>query len=143
MAGSGGTGSGVSVVTPLDVVISTEVVSRSPGHQATNHPLPVLAWTCSPSPSTSDTPVTPASTWPCTTVNGPWLVDAKWPSVICMTLPELSLRSMDQALNVPDALPSPESLALRETDTDPPLAVSWETTVIDGPVRHVAPAVPF
>jgi hypothetical protein len=56
------------VVTPAAVVISAEVESAVPGHQATNHPFPVVAWTSTPSLRTRVTAVTPVATWPSTRV---------------------------------------------------------------------------
>jgi hypothetical protein len=47
------------VVVPLGVVTSAEVTPWLPGHQATNQPPPVVAYTPVPSLRTSVTPLTP------------------------------------------------------------------------------------
>jgi hypothetical protein len=102
----------VSVVVPLGVVISAEVASRLPGHHATNHPLPVLAWMSSPSLRTRVTPVTSASSWPSMTVYAPSLVESRWSMVPCPipSEPLPTTREMDVLL-----IPSPVGLRLAET----------------------------
>jgi hypothetical protein len=120
-------------------VISAEVASRVPGHQATNHPLPVVVWMSSPSLRTRVTPVTSASTWPSTTVYAPSLVESRWATVDCSTPSEPlpATREMDEL-----ALPCPVPLALPETLSEPPLPELLETAVSDGPVRQVASELP-
>jgi hypothetical protein len=58
----------VSEVCPLGVVTSADDMPSFPGHQATSHPPPVVAWTSSPSLRTSVTSVTPKAICPSTRV---------------------------------------------------------------------------
>jgi hypothetical protein len=51
--------SNVSEACPLDVVTSADDMPAVPGHQATSHPPPVVAWTATPSLRTRVTLVTP------------------------------------------------------------------------------------
>jgi len=43
-------------------VITADVAPSVLGHHATNHPFPVVVWTCSPSLRTMVTPVIPVAT---------------------------------------------------------------------------------
>jgi hypothetical protein len=60
--------SNVSEACPLDVVTSADDMPSLPGHQATSHPPPVVAWTSSPSLRTRETAVTSEAIWPSTSV---------------------------------------------------------------------------
>jgi hypothetical protein len=128
----------VCVITPFADVISAELEFWVPGHQARNDPLAVLAWTCLPSPSTRVTPVTPSATWPSTTVKGPSFVEARCVIVMFLTVPAPELMSMEDRPMAFAWRPCPEDLTPPDTDSEPPLLVFCETTVTDGPMRHVA-----
>ena len=143
VAGAGGAGFSVCVVTPAGVVTSAEVASWLPGHQARNHPSPVLAWTSVPSLRTRVTPVTSEAMWPSTRVSGPSLAEVRWATDVASMLPAPAVPTRVEVLLlivllVIDPLASFPVLA---TLMEPPPAPWLETMVTAGPVRHVASAL--
>lgn len=87
----------VTLDVPLAVVTSAVKLSTSPGHQATNQPLPTVACTDEPSLRSSVTAVTPDATCPSINVNSP-SVELRWSS-------EYQVRSPDPGPAMAEADP--------------------------------------